>query len=397
MANSYAARDSAAHVIKSPLDSRAAEDAGLKRRSEILHSTQTADDDPAAPLFPRRVKKQEIVYLTSQLAIMSQTGINLSTALGGILAQEQNPTLRSVLADLKESVEAGDDFSTALAHYPKHFDKTYVSLVKASEATGLLGEMLESIAAYLSKEAESRSKVRAALAYPAVMMFVAVGVTVFLLTYVLPKFTPLFMSRGMKLPKPTLVMMTISNALINYWYLWLAAAVLAVVGFLYARRTVPGRKTLDWCKISLPIIGPMCRKVTISRSIRTLGTMISSGVPMLEAIQLSSDVAGNYYYERLWSQVLDQVASGNQICAALGHSDLFPPVLVQMISSGEETGKLDSVLVKVSGHYDREVETSLKTVTSLIEPIMITVMGVVVGGIGMALMMPIFSLSRAAG
>jgi type IV pilus assembly protein PilC len=141
----------------------------------------------------------------------------------------------------------------------------------------------------------------------------------------------------------------------------------------------------------------MCRKVTISRSIRTLGTMISSGVPMLEAIQLSSDVAGNYYYERLWSQVLDQVASGNQICAALGHSDLFPPVLVQMISSGEETGKLDSVLVKVSGHYDREVETSLKTVTSLIEPIMITVMGVVVGGIGMALMMPIFSLSRAAG
>jgi type IV pilus assembly protein PilC len=302
-----------------------------------------------------------------------------------------------VLADLKASVESGEDFSKALARYPKYFDKTFVSLVKASEATGLLGEMLESIANYLGKEAESRSKVRAALAYPAVMMFVAVAVTVFLLTYVLPKFTPLFNSRGMKLPKPTLVMMTLSNCLIDYWYLWIIAAAAGVIGFLYARRTEPGRKALDWCKIRVPIIGPMCRKVTISRSIRTLGTMIASGVPMLEAIQLSSEVAGNYYYERLWREVLDEVASGNQICTALGHSELFPKVLVQMISSGEETGKLDSVLMKVSGYYDREVETSLKTVTSLIEPIMITVMGVVVGGIGMALMMPIFSLSKAAG
>jgi type IV pilus assembly protein PilC len=139
----------------------------------------------------------------------------------------------------------------------------------------------------------------------------------------------------------------------------------------------------------------MCRKVAISRSLRTLGTMISSGVPMLESLQLSADVAGNYYYEQLWQSVLDQVTSGSQICTALARSELFPKVLIQMISAGEETGKLDSVLVKVSNYYDREVETSLKTVTSMLEPIMITVMGVVVGGIGMALMLPIFSLSKA--
>ena len=328
---------------------------------------------------------------------MSETGINLSTALNGILQQEDNPTLRKVLTDLRSSVESGEDFSTALARYPKLFDKTYVSLVRASEATGKMGEMLEAIATYLRKELESRGKVRAAMAYPSVMLVMAIAVTIFLLTFVLPKFTPLFNSRGMKLPMPTLVMMTLSHYLLDFWYLWLIGATTAIVGFFWGRRTEPGRKALDWIKISLPIVGPMCRKVTISRSIRTLGTMITSGVPMLEAIQLSSDVAGNYYYAQLWQDVLVAVTSGNQICTALSRNALFPKMLVQMISSGEETGKLDLVLMKVSNYYDREVETSLKAVTSLIEPIMITIMGVVVGGIGMALMLPIFSLSKAVG
>jgi type IV pilus assembly protein PilC len=359
-----------------------------------LTSSEGADDEP---LIPRRISKSDLVYLTSQLAIMTQTGITLSTALNGLVQQEANHTLKKVLQDLKSSVEAGEDFSTALARHPKHFDKTYVSLVKASEATGLLGEMLESIATYLRKELESRGKVRAALAYPCVMLAMAVGVTIFLLTVVLPKFTPLFNSRGMQLPKPTLIMMAVSRYMIDYWYAWIALCIALFIGFLYGRRTVPGRKALDWCKISIPLIGPMCRKVAISRSIRTLGTMISSGVPMLQSLQLTSEVAGNVYYEKLWQDVLEQVMSGNQICASLARTPLFPKVLVQMISSGEETGKLDSVLIKVSNYYDLEVESSLKTVTSLLEPIMIAVMGVVVGGIGMALLMPIFSLSKAVG
>jgi type IV pilus assembly protein PilC len=390
----YTARDARGNAIKGQLEALSADDAAGKLRQDGFQGVHILVHDAEAPLFPRRVRKSDIVYLTSQLAIMSQTGINLSAALNGIMQQEANPTLRAVLSDLKQSVESGDDFSTALSRHPKLFDKTFVSLVKASEATGLLGEMLESISGYLAKESESRGKVRAALAYPAVMLCVAVGVTVFLLTYILPKFTPLFNSRGMKLPKPTLVMMTASDLLINYWYLWIAGAVLAIVALWNARRFEPGRKVLDWCKIHTPVAGAMFRKVAISRSIRTLGTMVASGVPMLEALQLSSDVAGNYYYERLWRRVMDEVASGNQICAALAGNELFPSVLVQMISSGEETGKLDEVLMKVSSFYDREVELSLKTVTSLVEPIMITIMGVVVGGIGMALMMPIFSLSR---
>jgi type IV pilus assembly protein PilC len=219
-------------------------------------------------------------------------------------------------------------------------------------------------------------------------------VTIFLLSYVLPKFTPLFTRQGAKLPLPTKIMMTVSDYLTGYWYVWVALTIALVVGFVFGRKTPRGRIVWDWFKINAPLIGPLFRKVTISRSIRTLGTMIASGVPMLDALRLCSEVAGNYFYEQLWIHVQDRVSSGDQICDALAGNPLFPPMLVQMISSGEQTGKLDSVLERVSTYFDHEVETSVKTVTSMIEPIMITLMGVVVGGIGMALMLPIFQLSK---
>jgi type IV pilus assembly protein PilC len=254
--------------------------------------------------------------------------------------------------------------------------------------------MLERISGYLRKEAETRGRVRAAMAYPAVMATIAVGVTIFLLTYILPKFTPLFESRGTQLPAPTLAMMALSDAMLGYWYAWLAGLAALVAGFIYGRRTEPGRKTIDWLKINCPIIGPVFRKVTISRSIRTLGTMLASGVPVIDALSLTAKVSGNYYYEKLWQRVLDEVAGGRQICEVLLGNPLFPRVLVQMIACGEQTAKLDSVLQRVSTYYDQEVESSLKAATSIIEPIMICVMGVVVGTIGLALLLPIFSLSR---
>jgi type IV pilus assembly protein PilC len=232
------------------------------------------------------------------------------------------------------------------------------------------------------------------MAYPAVMMVVAVGVTIFLLTYILPKFAPLFKSKGAQLPKPTLIMMSLSDAMLHYWYFWLMGAVALAVGFFYGRRTKVGRMTLDWLKINMPIVGPMFRKVTISRSIRTLGTMLAAGVPVMDALRLAAAVSANYFYEQLWTKVLDDVACGKRICEILQGNPLFPRVLVQMIAAGEDAGKLDSVLEKVSVYYDGEVETSLKATTSLIEPIMISVMGVVIGTIGLALMLPIFSLSK---
>lgn len=394
MTYQYRVRDPMGNIHGGALEATSLDDATqqLRRDGFQVLSVEEADSDEG--LLPRRVSKNEIIYVTNQLAIMVDTGITLSAALSGIVEQETNPTLRKVLGDLKNSVESGEDFSSALSRYPKYFDKTYVSLVKASEATGSLGPMLDRVSSYLRKELETRGKVRAAMAYPSVMMVLALGVTIFLLTFILPKFTPLFKSKGAKLPGITATMMTVSDVMLHYWYLWLVGLIAAIVGFIYGKRTELGRQILDQLKISLPILGPMFRKVTISRSIRTLGTMLSSGVPIIEAIRLAGEVSGNYQYEKLWQKVLDDVTTGKRICESLRGNPLFPRVLVQMISSGEETGKLDAVLERVSVYYDREVETSLKATTSLIEPIMISIMGVVVGTIGLALLLPIFSLSK---
>lgn len=388
------ARDPLGKVIQGTVDATNSESATQTLQNDGFTVLKLEEDDQGLSLFPRRIKKNDIIFLTSQLAVMVDTGINLAAALEGIGEQEENPTLKSILRVLKNKVEAGEDFSLALASYPKHFDKTYISLVKSSEQTGTLGETLEQIATYLRKELDNRNKVKAALTYPLVMLCLAVGVTIFLLTFVMPKFTPLFKRKGVELPTPTIIMMAASESLINYWYLWLLGVAALVIGFLYGRKTEPGRKILDWIKINLPIVGPMFRKVTISRSLHTLGAMVKNGVAMLEAIKLSSEVAGNYYYEQVWMRVHEEITNGRRIADALVEEPLFPKTLVQMIGAGEETGKLDYVLKKVSTYYDGEVETSLKTVTSLIEPLLIMVMGSVVGTIGLSLLLPIFSLSR---
>ena len=254
--------------------------------------------------------------------------------------------------------------------------------------------MLERISGYLRGDLETRSKVKAALAYPGIMLAVAIGVTTFLITYVMPKFTPIFEQRKVKLPIPTIVLMWLSKAILGYWYLWLIGIAALIGGFWYFRRTAVGRRTLDYVKLHVPILGPMIRKMVLSRSIRTLGTMVRSGVSMLEALKLTADVCGNTYYRNSWLQVIEQVTEGRRIAESLEGNSLFPSTLVQMIASGEETGRLDDVLEKVSTYYDRDLELSIKTTVSLMEPIMIVCMGFVVGGIAMALLLPIFQLSR---
>lgn len=356
---------------------------------------ETASDDaPDLGLFPRRIKSTEIIYTTSQLAVMVETGINLSAALSSIAEQEENPTLKAVLTDLKQRVEQGEDFSVALARHPKHFDKIYVALIKASEQTGALPEMLESISEYQRAQLETRQKVQGAMAYPAVMLVIAVGVTTFLLTFVLPKFTPLFAKKGVKLPLPTVMLMALSDAIVGYWPFWIVGIVAAVVGFVLFRRTAAGRQTLDWIFINLPLVGGVFRKVILSRSLRTLGTMVSSGVSMLDALRLSAEVSGNYFYQQAWLATVDTVIEGNRVCDSLATSPLFPKSLLQMLRAGEETGKLEHVLKKVSSHYDKEVDMSIKSTVTLLEPLMITVMGALVGGIALSMLLPIFSLSR---
>jgi type IV pilus assembly protein PilC len=393
----YKARDNRGTLKEGTLEAESRDNATQALRREGLQVVELEAADDGGSLFARRVSRSEIVYVTSQLAIMVDTGINLAAALDGVGEQCDNPTLRRVLLDLRRKVESGEDFSSSLAEYPKYFDRTFVSLVKASEQTGSLGGMLEQIATHMEHQLENRRKVRAAMAYPGLMLLLAIGVTIFLLTYIMPKFEPLFGRKGVKLPTPTLVVLTLSNALIGYWWAWLLGFAALIAAFIVAKRTPKGRMILDGIRLKLPIMGNVQKKVILSRSMRTLGVMVRNGVSMLDAIRLCAEVSGNYHYEQAWRHVLDEITQGNRISESIRGNPLFPKTLVQMISSGEETGKLDYVLDKVSGHFDREVELALKTSTSLIEPIMITVMGVVVGGIGMALLLPIFTLSRTPG
>lgn len=394
----YQARDPLGHVLEGTLEVASRDEALARLKRDGLAVLELDEESSGLDLLPRRIRQADIIYATSQLAVMVETGITLSTALDTIAQQEPNPALKNVLMELKSFVESGEDFSSALARFPQHFDKTFVALIKASEQTGTMGEMLDTVSNYLRSQLETRQKVRSAMAYPTVMAVLAIGVTIFLLTYILPQFEPLFSRKGVKLPTPTIVMMSASKLLIQYWYLWLAGVISLVLAYVFGRKTEPGRKTFDWIKINLPIFGVMCRKVTLSRSIRTLGTMVASGVSMLDAIRLTGEVASNWYYEQAWLRVLEQITEGRRISEALQEEkELFPPTLVQMIGAGEDTGKLDVVLAKVSSFYDREVETSLKAATSLIEPLMICAMGFVVGGIALGLLMPIFSLSRPTG
>jgi type IV pilus assembly protein PilC len=399
MSFDYRARDNMGKTHHGTIAADDREQATAMLARDGLHVVELSEsqNDSVLSLFSRRVKKSDIIYVANQLSVMVDTGISLSGALQGIYEQTDNPRLRSILVDLRNRVEGGEDLSVALGRYPACFDRTFVSLIKASERTGTLGAMLERVANHLRGQLDTQNRVRAAMAYPLIMFSLAIATTVFLLAYILPKFVPLFKTKGLRLPRPTMIMMALSDGLTNYWPVWIAALAALVAACYFGRRSLAGRKLFDGLCIHLPIIGPAYRKVVISRCISTLGAMLHAGVSLLESIELCAEIANNYHFEQAWLHVRDQVTQGNRVADSLRDSKLFPRTLVQMINAGEETAKLDLVLNKVSQYYDREVETSLKAATSMIEPIMISVMGLIVGAIGLGIMLPIFSLSRAGG
>ena len=229
------------------------------------------------------------------------------------------------------------------------------------------------------------------------MLLASVAASIFLLTYVFPKFTMIFAGRGITLPLPTRIMMAVSFSLMHYWYVGVLGVVLLASGLTWLWRSASGRQFVDRVKLHLPVMGVMFRKAALSRSLRTLSTMLSSGVPMLQAIRLCGEVSGNTMYEEDWTKVADGVAEGRQIHELMATSPRFPKALAQMIAAGEQTGRLGTILTRLSDYYDRELDLAIKTVTSLIEPIMVCVMGFVVGSIAMALLLPIFTLSRQVG
>ncbi len=336
---------------------------------------------------------RDVQNFTSQLAVMIRAGISIRAAIEGISDQVENPKFKKMLVQMKKDVEGGKQFSDALMRYPRTFSPLYINMVKASELSGGFSKMLDKIAAYLSQQIETASQVRGAMIYPGIIGTMAVSTTVFLLVFVLPRFMVIFKGKEAALPAPTKLLLALSAFMVSYWYVLIFAVIAGVWGFVLMLRTDWGRLWWDKAKLSIPLFKKLFRALYISRGLHTMGQLINAGVPMLDTIAITAEISGNTLYRRMWRAVYSAVKQGKKISAPLQKSPLLPRSVVQMISAGEESGKLGEVLDEVSEFYSRELKTVIKGVTAMIEPLMIVLMGGIVGFIAMSIILPIFKLS----
>jgi len=399
----YRARDVAGELKSGEISALSQVEASRQLRKEGLLPIQMEEKVEHAGaavwknLSRQRIRRSEVAYVLNQLAVLIDSGVPLSTALDSMARQSTNLRLREILQGLQAKVESGDPLSGALAAYPRIFDPVIVNLVRAGEASGTLAKMLERIADQARKDIESRSQVLSALTYPLAMLTMCLGLCIFLLVYVFPKIAPMFVSRGLQLPTPTRILMMISDAL-RYQGHWIALVVILMVAASIRLIKFPAvRKFIDGLILHLPILGKVISKVTLCRILRTLAATLNAGVPMIESIRLCSSVAKNAHYEEIWQRAAERVSTGQQVHTALENSPLIPGSLLQMIASGEQTGKLGHVLNRVSDYYDREVAMAFKTAMGLMEPILITFMGSIIGFIALAMMLPIFKLGSHVG
>jgi type IV pilus assembly protein PilC len=336
---------------------------------------------------------KDVQNFTSQLAVMIRAGISIRAAIEGIGDQVENPKFKEMLVQMKRDVESGKQFSDALLRYPKVFSPLYINMVKASELSGGFSKMLDKISGYLAQQIETSAMVKGAMIYPGIIGTLAVGTTIFLLTFVLPRFMVIFKGKEAALPKPTKLLLFLSDFMVNYWYIIIFGLAAAIWGFFMMLRTEWGRVWWDKMKLTVPLFKKMFRALYISRGLHTMGQLINAGVPMLDTIAITADISGNTLYKRLWRNVYSAVKQGKKISQPLQATGLLPRSVVQMISAGEESGKLGEVLDEVSEFYAKELKSVIKSVTAMIEPLMIVVMGSVVGFIAMSIILPIFKLS----
>lgn len=336
---------------------------------------------------------RDILNFTSQMAVMVRAGISLRAALEGIAEQVENQRFKDILLQIKQDVEAGKSFSEALARHPKQFGPLYVNMVRASEMSGSFSHMLDRIAAYLAHQIETRAMVIGAMIYPSAIGVLAVSVTIFLLAFVLPRFAAVFEGKEAAMPWPTIFLMSLSAFMVEWWWAVVLGMLAGIVALFLFIKTDPGGWWFDAIKLKLPIFKRMFNALYISRSLHTMGELVNAGVPMLHTLAITGEISNNRLFHNMWRHVYTSVKQGKKIAQPLWKSSLLPKSVVQMISAGEESGKLGEVLDEVSAYYSKKLRETIKTVTSMIEPIMILIMGVVVGFIAMAIILPIFKLS----
>ncbi len=360
--------------------------------SKIKEKGKGLDRELALPNFGAPVKAQDIVIFTRQFATMINAGLPIFQCLQILSTQSESKIFRKVISEIKDDVESGSTLADATRKHPKVFTDLYTSLVQAGEIGGILDTILQRLASYLEKAADLKRKIKGAMIYPACIVTAAILVTAVLLIWVIPVFADVFKSFGAQLPSPTQFVINLSNFMVaNVWYLSMVP-VAAMFGFRAAYRTDQGRMVIDTASLKVPVFGQLMRKAAVARVTRTLSTLVSSGVPILDALSITARTAGNKVIEKAITEARSSIASGHTIADPLIASKVFPPMVCQMISVGETTGALDAMLGKIADFYDAEVDQAVANLMSMLEPLVIVFLGVVIGGLVISMYLPIFNL-----
>ena len=360
----------------------------------VLNVQEKSDAKQGASfqLFKKKVKIKDISIFSRQFATMINAGLSLTKSLNILAEQTENPALAELISLVQKDVEGGQTLSDALARHPRVFSGLFVNMVKAGETGGVLDDVLVKVAEHYEKDMALKSRIKSAMTYPIVMFVMSMLIVFAMITFIVPVFVNMFSQLGGDLPLPTKALVWASAAIRSFWYVMIAA----VVGLRYAiknyKKTPQGRLMFDGLKLRLPVFGQLNTKLAVARFTRTFGTLVASGVPILQGLEIVSETANNEVIARAVKDTRASIKEGETIAKPLAKSPIFPPMVVQMISVGEETGALDTMLRKIADFYDEEVATMVEALTSLIEPLMIAIMGVVIGGIIISLYMPMFKL-----
>jgi type IV pilus assembly protein PilC len=343
-----------------------------------------------------KVGEKDVALFTRQMATMMKAGVPLLQAFDIVGKGASNPAVARLLMEIKTEVETGSSLAQAFRKYPLYFDALYCNLVAAGEAAGILEALLDRLAIYKEKTLAIKSKIKSALFYPVSIIVVAIVITAVIMIFVIPAFKSVFASFGADLPTPTLVIMGISDWTVANWYIVFPTMIAAVYGFMEAwKRSLAVQIFMDRISLRAPVFGPLLRKAAVARWTRTLSTMFAAGVPLVEALDSVGGASGNYVYQQATIKIKGEVSTGGSLTVAMQNSGVFPPMVIQMCMIGEETGALDAMLGKVADFFEAEVDEAVEALSSLMEPIIMVVLGTLIGGMVVAMYLPIFKLGGA--
>lgn len=392
----YKAMDAGGKDLNGTIEAASEKLASTRLREMGLRPYQITEKKETAgggiPFFQRGIKNEEISLFTRQMATLLDAGLPLLRALTILQEQSENPKMKEMVITLSNDIQSGSAFSDALSKHKKNFTPLYVNMVKAGEVGGVLEKVLNRLAEFAEKDQALRTKIKGAMTYPAVMAFVAVTVVTFLLIKIIPTFATMFTQMGVELPLPTKIVMGASNFLVDYWWMCLIGLVALIFGVKWYDQPGRGRLNMDKLRLKLPVFGDLILKVAISRFTRTLGTLVSSGVPILQSIKIVKDTIGNEVLAVVMDDVSASISQGESISKPLHRSKVFPLMVTHMIAVGEETGALDNMLTKIADNYDLIVDETVAALSSLIEPLMVVAMGGAIGIIVMAMFFPMFEM-----